>query len=166
MSVATDFPPDVWVPARARPERDATVLPFRTRQAAGEPALPAGTVPPAALRDAARATSRLYPVRAAAGSRARTGEVPLRLTRRGYALVGLLAASLVAGLVWLAHASVPASPRAPDVGAVTVRDGDTLWSIASRIAPQRDPRLVVAELEDVNHLSSPMLAPGQILRTR
>jgi LysM domain-containing protein len=167
MSVATEFPPDVWVPARARPERDATVLPFRTRQTGGDVAPLGGAAPPAVLRDAARATSRLYPVRAApAGSRSRTGELPFRLTRRGYAVVGLLAATLVAGLLWLAHASVPASPRAPDVGAVTVREGDTLWSIASRIAPQRDPRLVVAELEDVNHLSSPMVAPGQILRTR
>ncbi|HEY3089673.1 MAG TPA: LysM peptidoglycan-binding domain-containing protein [Jatrophihabitantaceae bacterium] len=146
MSVATEFHPDVWVPARARPERDATVLPFRTRQAGGDPAPLGGAAP--------------------AGSRSRTGEVSFRLTRRGYAVVGLLAATLVAGLLWLAHASVPASPRAPDVGAVTVRDGDTLWSIASRIAPQRDPRLVVAELEDVNHLSSPTVAPGQILRTR
>jgi nucleoid-associated protein YgaU len=167
MSVATELPADVWVPTRARPERDATVLPFRTRQACGDPAPSGGAAPPAALRDAARATSRLYPVRAApAGSRFRTGEVPFRLTRRGYVVIGLLAATLVAGVLWLAHASVPASPRAPDVGAVTVREGDTLWSIASRIAPQRDPRLVVAELEDVNHLPSPMLAPGQILRTR
>ena len=90
----------------------------------------------------------------------------MRLTRRGYVLLGLLAAMLVAGLLWLAHASVPPSLRAPGVSAVTVRDGDTLWSIASRIAPQRDPRLVVAELEDVNHLSSPVVQAGQVLRTR
>lgn len=162
MSVATEFPPDVHIPARTRPERDATVLPFRPRLAAGEPAPP----PPGVLRDAARATFRLYPVRAAqASSSAHVGEAPLRLTRRGYAVAGLLAAMLVAGLLWLAHASAPASPHAPQVGAVTVRNGDTLWSIASRIAPQRDPRVVVAELEDVNHLSSPAVQPGQILRT-
>jgi hypothetical protein len=119
------------------------------------------------LHDAARATSRLYPVRATPTvGRTRVGDLPLRLTRRGYALLGLLAATLVAGLLWLAHASVPPSPRPPGLAAVTVRDGDTLWSIASRIAPQRDPRLVVAELEDVNQLSSPVVQPGQVLRTR
>ena len=165
MSVATDFPPDVYVPTRARPERDATVLPFRPRRALVEPALP--TARPGVLRDAARATSGLYPVRAApTGSRAQAAEAPLRLTRRGYAVLALLAGTFTAGLLWVAHASVPASPRAPDVGAVTVRDGDTLWSIASRIAPERDPRRVVAELEDVNHLSSSAVAPGQVLRTR
>jgi Tfp pilus assembly protein FimV len=167
MSVATEFPPDFRIPARARPERDATVLPFRPRPAVVQPALLPPTAWPGALHDAARATSHVYPVRAAqAGNRAGTGEAPVRLTRRGYAVLGLLAATLVAGLLWLAHASAPVSPRAPGVSTVTVHDGDTLWSIASRIAPQRDPRLVVAELEDVNHLSSPAVEPGQILRTR
>jgi hypothetical protein len=165
MSVATEFPPDVHVPAPARPEPGATVLPFRSRLA---PAVPVPSTPrPGRLRDAARATSRLYPVRAVQPSgQARASEAPLRLTRRGYAVAGMLAVMLVAGLLWLAHASVPPAPHAPQVGAVTVRDGDTLWSIASRIAPQRDPRLVIAELEDVNHLSSPVVEPGQILRTR
>lgn len=165
MSVATEFPPDVCIPAR--PERGATVLPFRPRRAGVEAALLPPTARPGVLRDAAGTTSRLYPVQAApADSRTSAAAAPLRLTRRGYAVFGLLAATLVAGLLWLAHASAPASPRAPEIGAVTVRSGDTLWSIASRIAPQRDPRLVVAELEDVNHLSSPAVAPGQILRTR
>ena len=167
MSVATEFPPDIPIPARARPDGGATVLPFRPRRAAVAPALPGPAASPGVLHDAARATSRLNLVRATptAGS-TWAGDAPLRLTRRGYVLLGLLAAMLVAGLLWLAHASVPPSPRAPGVSAVTDRDGDTLWSIASRIAPQRDPRLVVAELEDVNHLSSPVVQAGQVLRTR
>jgi LysM repeat protein len=49
---------------------------------------------------------------------------------------------------------------------VTVSEGDTLWSIASHIAPQRDPRTVVATLERINHLTDPLLQPGQVLRTR
>ena len=44
--------------------------------------------------------------------------------------------------------------------------GDSLWSIAARIAPQRDPRAEVADLQRVNHLASTDLTPGQILRTR
>jgi len=47
-----------------------------------------------------------------------------------------------------------------------VNDGDTLWSIASQIAPQRDPRAVVATLERVNHLTGSILLPGQRLRTQ
>lgn len=165
MSVATEFPKEICIPARAHAEL-ATVLPFQQR--ATEAALPGPTAAAEPLRDAARATARLYPVRAVppvAGTGA--GEAPLRLTRRGYAVLGLLASALVAGLLWLAHVSEPASPATtPAVGAVVVRDGDTLWSIASRVAPQRDPRVVVAELEEVNHLSSEALQPGEVLRTR
>ncbi len=34
----------------------------------------------------------------------------------------------------------------------TVQPGDTLWSIARRVAPDRDPRPVVDGLVDANHL--------------
>lgn len=164
MSVATDFPPEVCIPTRARPEV-ATVLAFRRR--AVQVPLPTPTTGAGPLRDAARTTTRLYPVRAApAAGDGSAVDAPVRLTRRGYVVLGLVAMTLVAGLLWLAHASAPASPPTPTVGAVVVRDGDTLWSIASRIAPRRDPRVVVAELEDVNHLSAAAVQPGQVLRTR
>jgi len=83
-------------------------------------------------------------------------------------VLGVVAVGLVTGLLWFAHVSAADTPvtttRPPAV--VTVHDGDTLWSIASQIAPQRDPRTVVAQLERVNHLSDPMLQPGQRLRTQ
>ncbi len=44
-----------------------------------------------------------------------------------------------------------------------VRHGDTLWSIASRIAPDRDPREVIAELERRNEAATGGLVPGQVL---
>jgi len=162
MSVATEFPPEVYIPLPARP-RTATVLPFRARPMA-EPASEGDS-----LRQAARRVDASYSV----GPAVTIGEpirakAPLRLTRRGYVVVALLAAALTAGLLLLAHASAPSSHPAPagDVAAVTVRPGDTLWSIASRIAPQRDPRLTVAALEQVNHLDTPAVQPGQVLRTR
>src|SRR5262249_20688716 len=110
-----------------------------------------------------------YPVRAStpAGETIRSA-APLRLTRRGYVALGLVGAALTAGLLGLAHSSAP-TPHATGVGTgavVTVQNGDTLWSIAARIAPERDPRTVVAALERINHLSGPDLAPGQVLRTR
>ncbi len=48
---------------------------------------------------------------------------------------------------------------------VTVQSGDTLWSIAGRIAPQRDASAEVADLQRLNHLSGVALVPGQVLRT-
>jgi len=176
MSVATDVAPVVVVPERARPGRTgtvgtATVLPFRRAVLAR--AAPRTEVSPrvVSLREAADAVPRQYPVlaapSAARGPEVATRSLPVRLTRRGYAVLGVLAVGLVAGLLWLAHVSAAGAPatttRPPAV--VTVHDGDTLWSIASQIAPQRDPRLMVAQLERVNHLSDPILQPGQRLRT-
>lgn len=46
---------------------------------------------------------------------------------------------------------------------VTVQAGDTLWSIASRIAPNSDPRDVVDELVRLNGLTSGAIQIGQQL---
>jgi hypothetical protein len=91
---------------------------------------------------------------------------PLRLTRRGVTAIAVVVAALAVGLVWLAWLSAPAAPAAahrPD--SVTVGTGDTLWSIATRVAPARDPRAEIAELQRINHLASADLTAGQVLRT-
>lgn len=44
-----------------------------------------------------------------------------------------------------------------------VREGDTLWSIASALAPESDPREVIDEIERFNPRASSFLVPGQIL---
>ena len=177
MSVATDVAPVVFVPERARRGRTgtggtATVLPFRPAVLA-RPAPPADSAREVSLREAADAVPRWYPVLPASSSVGRpevaTRSLPVRLTRRGYAVVGVLAVGLVAGLLWFAHVSAAAESPAPTTrppAVVTVNDGDTLWSIASQIAPQRDPRAVVATLERVNHLTGSILLPGQRLRTQ
>ena len=92
---------------------------------------------------------------------------PLRLTRRGVIALTVAVAVLAAGLVWTAWLSAPsaATGRARPPATVTVRSGDTLWSIATRIAPQRDPRAEVAELQRRNHLRGVGLIAGQALRT-
>jgi hypothetical protein len=93
---------------------------------------------------------------------------PLRLTRRG--LLALVLATALTGLVLLAvaWASAPggggAGARSGSVGSVMVQPGDTLWSIAQRTAPQRDPRRVVDQLRRLNHLNSVALTPGQTLK--
>ena len=44
-----------------------------------------------------------------------------------------------------------------------VRPGDTLWSIAGRVAPGSDPRRIVAEMQAQNHVDAGSLAAGQPL---
>jgi LysM repeat protein len=46
---------------------------------------------------------------------------------------------------------------------VTVQSGDSLWSVASRLAPKADPRDVIADLVNLNGLSSAVVTPGQQL---
>jgi LysM repeat protein len=47
---------------------------------------------------------------------------------------------------------------------VTVAPGDTLWSIAERVAPNTDPRAEVAALQKRNGLTGVDLVPGEVLR--
>jgi nucleoid-associated protein YgaU len=92
---------------------------------------------------------------------------PLRLTRRGVAAVSAAVAILAGLLLWAAALSAPASPaQAPAPAAVTVGAGDTLWSIATSVAPGRDPRAEVVTLQRLNHLTGTGLMPGEVLRTR
>jgi nucleoid-associated protein YgaU len=44
-----------------------------------------------------------------------------------------------------------------------VRPGDTLWGIATNLAPDRDPRVVVAQIVDANGVEPGGIQPGQVL---
>jgi LysM repeat protein len=48
-------------------------------------------------------------------------------------------------------------------GRVVVQPGDTLWSIATRVAPDADPRVTVQRLIERNALSSPAIQAGEVL---
>ena len=77
----------------------------------------------------------------------------VRLTRRGRALARVLATVLVVTLFvlvapGLARGDGPDRP-APRVTYV-VQPGDSLWSIARRVAPGQDPRPVVDRLIEAN----------------
>jgi hypothetical protein len=91
----------------------------------------------------------------------RAPEPRLRLTRRGRVVLVVLPAVLAAtsALVSLTAPFAEAQPTRPPTTTV-VRTGDTLWSIAERIAPQADPRDVVADLERSNHLPGAGLQAG------
>jgi nucleoid-associated protein YgaU len=106
--------------------------------------------------------------RAAPGRSSAAESVPLRLTARGRAVLLIVAAVIGLAVVtsaWFgASASTPPA-RSTEPAQVVVHNGDTLWSIATRIGPGRDPRAVVDQLVRVNHLDTPALVPGQVLST-
>jgi LysM repeat protein len=91
---------------------------------------------------------------------------PLRLTRRGVVVLTLAVAALAVALLSVAALSAPNTGAGPrhQPATVTVHDGDTLWAIAARVAPDRDPRAEVAQLQRRNHLTGVALMPGQVLR--
>jgi nucleoid-associated protein YgaU len=93
---------------------------------------------------------------------------PLRLTRRGLVVLVLAVTTLAVALVSVAALSAPSSGAGhrQQPATVTVHEGDTLWAIAARVAPGRDPRAEVAQLQRRNHLAGVALTPGQVLRTR
>jgi len=102
------------------------------------------------------------------------GPGPIRLTRRGRTVVWTLAAVVVAALaaaIWLAvagqaQASSHARSGAPATGSVrrvVVRQGQTLWGIASQVDPTVDPRVVIPEIVDLNSLNGTGIQAGQVL---
>jgi LysM repeat protein len=93
----------------------------------------------------------------------------LRLTHRGRVALGAAAALVAAMIVLLSvvGASVEAvQPQPSTPASVVVTDGDTLWTIAQRVAPTVDPRREVAALMRLNHLRTVTVVPGQVIRTR
>ncbi len=90
---------------------------------------------------------------------------PARLTRRGRVVVVFTALLLlvVAGFTLGRVSSQAAGPSRP-LPTVTVQPGETLWQIAARVAPQSDRRVVVLQLEQLNHLTAGRVIVGQQLR--
>ena len=93
----------------------------------------------------------------------------LRLTPRGRALARLavvasLSILLLSGFSIFngASASSDASVTSPYIK-ISVKPGETLWSIAAMVASEGDRRDMVAEIVEVNHLKNPELYAGQKL---
>src|SRR4051794_9938198 len=88
----------------------------------------------------------------------------LRLTGRGRLVLVVLPAVLAAttAIVSLTAPLAEAQPARP-ARTIVVGTGDTLWSIAGRIAPRADPRDVVAELERTNGLTGAAVRAGERL---
>jgi hypothetical protein len=141
------------------------------------PVAPAGPAQPrsSSIRSAARqpiADAVLVPS-AVISPRPHSAPAPLRLTRRGRAVVATLVVAAVATVGLLIAMAVAggaqaASPGAPGAGhqgmhEIVVRSGQTLWSIASAAEPTADPRLVVQQIMAANGMTTADLAAGQLL---
>ncbi|MCW2678828.1 MAG: peptidoglycan-binding protein [Frankiales bacterium] len=97
-----------------------------------------------------------------------TSAPSVRLTRRGRGLLvlllaGLLLAAFSVGQRDTQAASVSAGSGAAAPVATTVQPGESLWSLAQRIAPENDPREVIAQIRRLNDLETAELQVGQHL---
>ena len=137
MSAATELAPSVDIPPRALPD-----------------------LPVAAPRPLASVTV-LCPPRDGRRSRRRCGSpgaVSSCCRRRGAR--ARRRARLAGRGVRAGAGSAPARGPAPSPCSA----GDTLWSIATRVAPQRDPRAEVGRAAPAQPPAGVELAPGQVLR--
>ena len=99
---------------------------------------------------------------------------PWRLTRRGRFAVALAAVLVV--LIALSVAQVVSANTSTSANQVTlvaaqqqvdtvvVKPGDTLWSIATREMPGRDPREAVVALRKANGVTGGEISAGQRLQ--
>ncbi len=96
------------------------------------------------------------------------GTSRLRITRRGYALMTIvIAVPLAIAAFGIAVSSGGAAATVDSSSVpfqqVTVQTGESLWQLAGQIAPTADPRDVVADIVQLNQLSSAVVQPGQSL---
>ena len=93
----------------------------------------------------------------------------LRLTTRGRAvLLAFASVPLAVGIAFAALSGGSAIASGADTAAVsvetvTVMPGDTLWSIATGVTPDADPRDVIGEISRMNLLRGGELQIGQTL---
>ena len=113
-------------------------------------------------------TTRTVPVQS--GPAARAGQASprggTRLTPRGRFVLLAVAVLLLLAAFSLGRAASQAATtveHGPALTQTTVHQGDTLWSVAHRLAPGNDPRDVIARIQQVNHLSGSDLVAGQQL---
>ena len=167
-------------PATMSPVRmsSATMSPARMSTARMSP-VRMNTVSTSAVRPRAAGTGTAGHLRVAStgptaawGRATQTGTAApaaSHLTRRGrLALVAVIVAVLF-GVFSLGRSAAEAAPEpqaslpAPVVQLATVQAGESLWSLAERIAPDNDTREVVAQIRRLNDLNDSHLQVGQQL---
>ena len=95
--------------------------------------------------------------------------MPLRLTRRGRVVVAVAAALLLAALSLVIAASAQATSHPvaraaqQNLTQVTVRPGQSLWSVAESADPDADTRVVIQQIVELNGLTGAVVFAGQRL---
>ena len=89
----------------------------------------------------------------------RRGRLARTLVVLSLAIVVASVAGGKAGASTSSHASAPHS-----YVTVTVAPGDTVWSLASRVAPQGDAGALVASIIEINELGNGDVEAGQKIR--
>jgi LysM repeat protein len=84
----------------------------------------------------------------------------------GIAVLVLTSMAAITALV-LGPLATPAAATStttrPALATIVVHPGETLWSIANRVAPNADPRETITALREVNNLPSADVYPGEQL---
>ena len=103
-------------------------------------------------------------------ARPQSASAPLRLTRRGRVVVAVATALLLAVLSLVIAASAQATNHPlPSRGVqqaltqVTVRPGQSLWSVAENADPGADTRAVIQQIVELNGLTGDVVVTGQRL---
>jgi len=92
----------------------------------------------------------------------------LRLTRRGRMVITTLLAAPLAAMALYLGVNAGGAVATGESGSaqfeiVTVEPGQSLWDVAASLAPEADPRDVIADLASLNQLDSATVQPGQEL---
>lgn len=91
----------------------------------------------------------------------------LRLTARGRAVFTTLAAAPLVAIALFIGLGGGDAVASQQPGAtfeyVSVAPGQSLWQLAQQVAPQSDPREVVADIVSLNQLGTADVQPGQEL---
>jgi hypothetical protein len=96
----------------------------------------------------------------------RPGPAVLRRRRILAALAGLgLALTVVRAGAAFEGSSLATPERLPHVRSVVVEPGDSLWSVAQDLAPERDPRVVVDAIVAARNGES-TIVPGETINWR
>ncbi|MGL4340676.1 MAG: LysM peptidoglycan-binding domain-containing protein [Rhodoglobus sp.] len=90
----------------------------------------------------------------------------LRLTRRGrFLLTAVAAAPVVIGAMFFpldgGQATATRDGSDADFRYLTVASGETLWQLATELAPHADPREVIDQIIQLNQLASADVFAGQ-----
>ena len=153
----------------------------RSAVAAGEPC--SSSIPPVSPRPRGPAADTPAVVTPAADTpvmvtvtvlaRRGVSRTPIRLTRRGRAVVAALVVTGLTLAVLLASVLASGGAQATNHGQpgagyqgmhqIVVQPGQTLWSIASAAEPTADTRIVVQEIMTANELTGPTIGAGQLL---